>query len=111
MNEKIRRRTFHRVAAAGVAATAVAGGRVWGANERIRLGFIGVANRGGQLIEAFQTHDDIEVAALCDVSKSTLAAAKKRFNEKAVLFGCSNCDTDKTACHIMPAHWPNIDAL
>ncbi len=51
------------------------------ANDRIRLGFIGVANRGGQLLSAFLTHDDMEVAALCDVQGSTLAAAKERLEK------------------------------
>lgn len=52
------------------------------ANDRIRLGFIGVANRGGQLISAFQNHDDMEIVALCDVQGSTLAAAKERLGGK-----------------------------
>ncbi|MCJ7676074.1 MAG: Gfo/Idh/MocA family oxidoreductase [Sedimentisphaerales bacterium] len=38
-----------------------------GANERIRVGFIGVGNRGSQLLRGFLTQDDVEVAALCDV--------------------------------------------
>ncbi len=53
-----------------------------GANDRIRLGFIGVANRGGQLLKAFQVHDDMEVAALCDVHGSVLEAAKERLGGK-----------------------------
>jgi predicted dehydrogenase len=38
-----------------------------GANERIRVGFIGVGNRGSQLLRGFLTQDDVEVAAFCDV--------------------------------------------
>lgn len=53
-----------------------------GANDRIRLGFIGVANRGGQLLSAFLNHDDMEVAALCDVHGSVLEAAKARLDGK-----------------------------
>lgn len=53
-----------------------------GANDRIRLGFIGVANRGGQLLSAFLTHDDMEVVALCDVHGSVLQAAKERLGGK-----------------------------
>ncbi len=37
-----------------------------GANNRIRVGFIGVGNRGSQLLNLFMTHADCEVAALCD---------------------------------------------
>lgn len=53
-------------AAAGVAA-GMSGGRVLGANEKIRVGVIGTANRGGQLIEALLPHADAEIVALCDV--------------------------------------------
>jgi predicted dehydrogenase len=38
-----------------------------GANDRIRLGFIGVGNRGGQLLDATLPNKDVEVVALCDV--------------------------------------------
>ncbi|HNR33775.1 MAG TPA: Gfo/Idh/MocA family oxidoreductase [Candidatus Hydrogenedentes bacterium] len=66
MAAKMDRRTFVRTAAAGVAA-GFATGRARGANEKIRLGFIGVGNRGGQLIEFTQKHADAEIVALCDV--------------------------------------------
>ena len=38
-----------------------------GANEKIRLGFIGVGNRGSQLLASFMKNPDMQVAALCDV--------------------------------------------
>jgi predicted dehydrogenase len=41
--------------------------RVFGANDKIRIGFIGVGNRGSQLLERFMANSDVEVAALCDV--------------------------------------------
>ena len=40
---------------------------VRGANEKIRVGFIGIGNRGTQLLTRFMQQDDVEVAALCDV--------------------------------------------
>jgi predicted dehydrogenase len=54
-------------AAAIGTATALASSRAAGANDRIRLGFIGVANRGGQLINATLPHKDTEIVAVCDV--------------------------------------------
>jgi len=66
MTENMSRRTFVKTAAAGVAA-GFATGQARGANEKIRLGFIGVGNRGGQLIEFTQKHADAEIVALCDV--------------------------------------------
>jgi len=34
---------------------------------RVRVGFIGVGNRGDQLLDAFAGQPDVEIAALCDV--------------------------------------------
>jgi len=41
----------------------------WGANEKIRVGFIGMGSRGTQLLREFMKQDDVEIAALCDVYK------------------------------------------
>lgn len=38
-----------------------------GANEKIRMGFIGIGNRGSQLMNLFMKNQDCEVAALCDL--------------------------------------------
>jgi predicted dehydrogenase len=43
------------------------------ANERVRVGFIGVGNRGTQLLQGFLAQPDCEVAALCDVYEPYLA--------------------------------------
>ncbi|MBI5008343.1 MAG: twin-arginine translocation signal domain-containing protein, partial [Bacteroidia bacterium] len=48
-------------------ANATAYGRITGANEKIRVGFIGVGNRGTQLLQLFMAKPDCEIAALCDV--------------------------------------------
>jgi predicted dehydrogenase len=61
------RRQFTKASAAAGLATALATRRVWGANERIRLGFIGLGNRGDQVLDAFLPHKDAEVVALCDL--------------------------------------------
>jgi len=69
MSDPVTRREFVRrtTAALGVAATAASARRVHGANERIRAGFIGVGNRGGQLIDAAREHKDLDIVAVCDV--------------------------------------------
>jgi predicted dehydrogenase len=36
-------------------------------SDRVRVGFIGVGNRGDQLLDRFAANPDVEVAALCDV--------------------------------------------
>ena len=49
---------------AGLAAAPL-GARAVGANDRIRMGFIGVGNRGSQLMDVFRLFPEVEVAALC----------------------------------------------
>jgi predicted dehydrogenase len=88
MTPKINRRTFTKGAAAlGAAAALQAGGlSATAAKNRVRLGFIGVGNRGDQLLDAFLVHKDAEVVALCDVYKPYLAAAQKKVGGKAKLY-------------------------
>ena len=38
-----------------------------GANDKIRMGFIGIGNRGTQLLDRFMKNPDVVVTALCDV--------------------------------------------
>ena len=41
--------------------------RILGANDKIRMGFIGIGSRGSQLLKLFMDQPDQEVAALCDI--------------------------------------------
>ena len=45
------------------------GGATVGPNEKIRVGFIGIGNRGSQLLALFMQEKDCEIAALCDTYK------------------------------------------
>jgi predicted dehydrogenase len=74
---RVSRRTF-AAAASAAALSASAYGRVLGANDRVTLGFIGVGNRGDQLLDAFLTHKDINVAAVCDAYEPYLPAASAK---------------------------------
>jgi predicted dehydrogenase len=87
---KTSRRTF--LAQTGLAAAGVALGagsvraksysRIPGANERIRIGFIGVGNRGSQLLNLFMTQPDVHVAALCDVYEPYLLRDREKVNSR-----------------------------
>lgn len=74
------RRAFTAATAATSLALSTASARAFGANERIRLGFIGVGNRGSQLLDAFLPHSDCEVAAICDIYEPYVERAKKRLD-------------------------------
>ena len=86
MTAKINRRSFTRGAVAAGALTALQTATVLGSNDRVRLGFIGVGNRGDQLLDAFLVHPDAEVVALCDLYKPYLPAALKKVGGKAELY-------------------------
>lgn len=53
------------------------------ANEKIVLGFIGVAGRGTGLLDWFRRHNDVEVGAICDVYEPHRNAAVQRVGGKA----------------------------
>ena len=61
--------------------------RIYGPSDRVRIGVIGTANRGGQLMTAFMTHADMEIVALSDVRKSHMEEANKRLGGKAAMYG------------------------
>jgi predicted dehydrogenase len=65
------RREFIKTSSAAAVGVGILGStipaKVLGANDKIRVGFIGVGNRGTQLLHNFMRNEDVEVAALCDV--------------------------------------------
>ncbi|HID21741.1 MAG TPA: Gfo/Idh/MocA family oxidoreductase, partial [Planctomycetaceae bacterium] len=116
MSETLTRRQFHRTAAAAtVGLTAAEYARARGANDRIRLGFIGVANRGGQLINAFRHHADCEIAALCDIHQSTLEKAAQRLDGKPDTHKDFRKLIDRTDLDAVviatPDHWHAIQTI
>lgn len=56
--------------------------RIFGANDKIRLGFIGIGNRGSQLMQLFMRNNDVEVAALCDVYEPFLQRDRTKVHER-----------------------------
>lgn len=84
MSAEINRRGFIQSAAAigGMAAVQSASAAVLGSNDRIRLGVIGVGNRGDQLINAFLPHKDAEIVAVCDVYEPYIGPAIEKIGGK-----------------------------
>src|SRR3954464_5975140 len=79
------RRDF-TTAASLATATALSASRVFGAGERIRLGFIGLGNRGDQVLTAFLKHKDAEVVAICDLYQPYLDLAAKKIGSEVEQF-------------------------
>lgn len=86
MSAPINRREFGKGVAVGALASLPASARSFSANERVQLGFIGVGNRGDQLLDAFLTHKDCEVVAFADVYEPYLEPANQKAGGKATLY-------------------------
>ena len=120
-DREMTRRAFARagtataLAVAAAPAPAVRAAEAGGANARIRLGFIGVANRGGQLIDAFMTHDDVQIVALCDVHSGTLEKALRNVGGKADGYGDFRQLIDRRDIDAVviatPDHWHAIQTV
>lgn len=74
----LNRRQFTKTLAVAGTASALSQFRVLGANQRVRLGFIGVGNRGDQVLDAFLKQPDAEVVAVCDIYQPYLNFAAKK---------------------------------
>jgi predicted dehydrogenase len=76
--KQISRRDFSKTLAAVGTTAALSQFRVLGANDRVRLGFIGLGNRGDQVLDAFLKQPDAEVVAVCDIYQPYLDFAAKK---------------------------------
>lgn len=138
--EKNTRREFISKSAAAVAGVTVGlqafsskqTTRIFGANDKIRVGFVGVGNRGSQLLERFMENNDVEVAALCDVYKpyterdrtkvakrflemDRIPQMEEKFPEKVLQFSdyrkmyeMKNLDA---VCIATPDHWHALQCI
>ena len=53
-----------------------------GANDKIRMGFIGIGNRGSQLLELFMQNKDVEIVALCDIYEPYLQRDRSKVDAR-----------------------------
>jgi predicted dehydrogenase len=103
------RRDFTKTLILAGASTALSTVRSADANNRVRLGFIGLGNRGDQVFDAFLKQPDMEVAAICDLSDAYMdhAAQKagsspRRFKDYRQLLEQKDLDAVVIAT---PDHW------
>ena len=61
--------------------------KVLGSNNKIRLGFIGLGNRGSQLLNWFMENDDVEIAAFCDVYEPYISRDRSLVSKKYLEMG------------------------
>jgi predicted dehydrogenase len=58
-------------------------------NDRIRVGFIGLGNRGTQLLHRFMNNEDVEVTALCDAYEPYMTREYKQVDKRWKAIGKS----------------------
>lgn len=87
MQETLSRRGFVKTSLAAAVTAQAVSRRAHSANERIRLGVIGVGNRGGQLIDSILPHEDADIVALCDVYKPFLDKWSAKLTDKPAVYG------------------------
>ena len=104
--DQVTRREFARGAAL---ATAAGYGRILGANDRIRVGYIGLGNRGDQVHDAFLEHGDCTTAAVCDLRDDYMdfavrksRAQPKKYSDYRNLLADHDVDAVVIAT---PDHW------
>ena len=56
--------------------------RYVGPNDKIKMGFIGIGNRGSQLLNLFMQQPDVEVAALCDIYEPYLLRDRSKVDQR-----------------------------
>jgi predicted dehydrogenase len=90
-------------------ATALSYSRILGANDRVRMGYIGLGNRGDQVHDAFLEHGDNETVAVCDLRDDYMdfavqksRAHPKKYNDYGALLEDKGVDAVVIAT---PDHW------
>lgn len=112
------RRDFTKATIAVAASTmtsAASADRVSGSNERVRIGFIGIGNRGDQVLSAFLEQKDCEVAAVCDIyqpyrefAASRVGNSPEQFSDYRKLLEQRDLDAVVIAT---PDHWHALQTI
>jgi predicted dehydrogenase len=112
---KSTRRSFLTTSSAAVTFSALSAGRVVGANERLRLGAIGMGGRGGSVNPGFAAISGVEVGAVCDADKGRAEGAAKKFKGSKAVTDLRRVIDDKdidfvtvTTCnhwHVLASVW------
>lgn len=112
---KLTRRDFTKTATAAGVSTALGYSRIMGANERIRVGFIALGNRGDQVLDAFLKQTDCEVPAICDIyqpymdfAAKKIGTSPKQFRDYRKLIELKDLDAVAVCT---PDHWHALQMI
>ncbi|MCG3162913.1 MAG: Inositol 2-dehydrogenase/D-chiro-inositol 3-dehydrogenase [Acidobacteria bacterium] len=109
------RRNFAKTAAVASVTTALSYSNIIGSNDRVRLGFIALGNRGDQVLDAFLAHKDCEVTAVCDIyqpymdfASKKIGSNPKQFKDYRKLLELKGVDA---AVICTPDHWHALQTI
>jgi predicted dehydrogenase len=120
MKKRIDRREFIKSTAGGAIAAGIAlqhqsaSARILGANDRIIIGFVGTGRQGEGNLKGFLKHNDVQVAALCDVystnldKAAALVPAAERYTDFRRLLDRKELDAVVVST---PDHWHALQTI
>ncbi len=111
----ITRREFTCTLAAVSTTAALSSFRVFGANDRVHLGFIGLGNRGDQVLDAFLKQPDAEIVAICDIytpyldfAARKIGTSPRQFKDYRKLLDLKDVDAVVIST---PDHWHALQTI
>jgi predicted dehydrogenase len=101
------------------AVTAAAATRVWGANDKINVGIVGIGGRGTNHLNTYSRMPGARVAGLCDVNQAAREVANatllkntgekaKEFEDMRAMFADSSVEAVSIAT---PNHWHALSTI
>ncbi|HXK02022.1 MAG TPA: Gfo/Idh/MocA family oxidoreductase, partial [Verrucomicrobiae bacterium] len=101
------------------AMTAAAASRVWGANDKINVGIVGLGGRGSNHVDIYARMPEARVAGLCDIDQSARERAQtrlkndggdpaKEFEDMRQMFADPGVEAVSIAT---PNHWHALAAI
>ena len=101
------------------AATALAASRVWGANDKVNVGIVGLGGRGTNHLNIYSHLPEARVVALCDIDQAAREKAQttltrdgnekaKEYEDMRQAFADSNVEAVSIAT---PNHWHALAAI
>lgn len=115
MTKQVNRRDFGKATASAAAVASLPTARILGANDSIRIGFVGVGNRGSQLMKAFAEHKDAKIVGVADAYQPYLDRAQKDYGSDLMAVEdyrllLDRKDIDAIAI-ATPDHWHALQAI
>ena len=113
MSDKTTRRFFLG------ALTAASAARVWGANDKVNVGIVGLGGRGSSHLNIYTSLNEAHVAGLCDVNQAAREKAQatltrkslekaREFEDMRQMFADPNVEAVSIAT---PNHWHALSAI